>query len=518
MRSILDVMRVSALPSAFVLALVGSMLTPSRTLADPFHYQTLPLGQRALGMGGAFTGLANDASAAYYNPAGLAWAADSALSASLTVNAFDRRTVDDGYRTRIGSRALKHDSEPSLPVFVTLVKKVGRKHPELKRRHAIALSTFTIDQRKLNFDVELRGEDGTEDIEDTFSANSDTNTTWHGLSYAFRVTEQLSFGFSGFLSITRTRYDQEHIAVSLGELDRTSGTYASRSGLWESYRSRNEVRNLIMRFGVLYETEDKIRFGLMLQPPSFHVRGEANVRARKLTSDTLGMPPSGTFINASQTGLPSYHPFPWEVRLGTSYKPVDWVTVAFDASLYGRDGSPASPIVAIGARSPDPDTGAVPEAGALAIETWYREMTANISLGTEAVIEDTLALRGGLFTSLSAAPDVPRVSNTYQAPDTNLYGGAVSLGYVASGYDLSLGLAGLLGFGDGLAYVVDAPQGEEPYRRTTLTDRTLFIFLSGAKSAVSRLASTADKKLQELRREQEAEAAREARRARAEGR
>jgi len=137
------------------------------------------------------------------------------------------------------------------------------------------------------------------------------------------------------------------------------------------------------------------------------------------------------------------------------------------------------------------------------METWYRNMTANVSLGGEAVIENTVALRAGLFTSLSAAPSVPRVSDTYYTPDVNLYGGAFSAGYVASGYDLSLGVAGLIGWGDGVAYNTNAAAGAT-YQRTDVFDRTLFVFLSGAKSAVSRLASTAEKKLQELRRESEA--------------
>ncbi len=487
------------------------LASPALTRAEPFNYQTLPLGQRALGMGGAFTGLANDPSAAYYNPAGLAWIADSALSASLTVNAFDRRTIDSGYRTRIGDRSLKHDSEPSLPVFVTLVKKVGRKHPVLQRRHAIALSTFVVARRKLNFDVELRGEFMGEDIADTFSADREETTTWNGLSHAYRVSERLSFGVTGFLSTTRTRYNQEHISVSLGDLDRITGSYGSRTSLWETYRARSEVRNLLLRFGVLYETKSHLRLGLMLQPPSLHVRGRADVRARKLTSDHVGMPPAGRFINASEDNLPSHHPLPWELRVGASYKPINWVTVALDTSLYGKNGSKSSPVVAIGPRSPDKDTGAVPEAGALALETWYRKMTANVSIGVEAVIENTVALRGGFFTSLSAAPDIPSVSSTYSSPDMNLYGGALSVGYVASGYDLSLGCAGLLGFGDAIAYNIDGPDGNV-YERTTVNDRTLYIFLSGAKSAVSKLASTADKKLQQIRREYEAEAAREARR------
>ncbi len=490
-------------PAALWLAFLGGLVFPSRSLADPFHYQTLPLGQRALGMGGAFTGLANDPSAAYYNPAGLAQITDSALSASLTINAFDRRTVVRGYRTRIGSSALEHDSQPSLPVFVTLVKKVGRRDADRKRKHAVALSTFTIDQRRLSFDLEQRGDVAGRAQADTFSASRDDITIWNGVSYAYRVSERLAYGISGFLSLTRTRYDQEHIAVTLGTLDRTTGSYSNQGSVWEAYRARSEVRNIVARVGVLYQYSSNLRLGVMLQPPSIHVRGTADVRTRILTSDILATPATGRFTNVSESGLTSHNPLPWELRLGASYQPLDWITVAFDTSLYGANGTKSNPIVTIGPRRPDSETGAIASAGDLALESWYRTMTANVALGCEAVIENTVALRGGLFTSLSAAPSVPRVSETYYTPDVNLYGGAFSAGYVANGYDLSLGVAGLIGWGDGVAH--DTQVAPEIYRRTEVFDRTLFIFLSGAKSAVNKLASTAQKKLQQIRREIDAE-------------
>src|SRR4051812_23517678 len=39
--------------------------------ADDIHYQDYPVGNRAVGLAGAFTALGNDPSGLYYNPAGL---------------------------------------------------------------------------------------------------------------------------------------------------------------------------------------------------------------------------------------------------------------------------------------------------------------------------------------------------------------------------------------------------------------------------------------------------------------
>lgn len=463
--------------------------------ADAFNYQMLPLGQRALGMGGAFTGIADDPSASYYNPAGLALIPDSALSASLTINAFDRRTIKAGYRTALVESSLRHEAQPSLPVFVTLVKKIGRRHKGV-RYHAVALSTFTVSQRRLAFEVEQRGMLLGEDRSDTFSATREDITVWNGLSYAYRVSPKLSLGLSAFLSSSKSLYTQEHIAATLGALDPSDGSYENLRGEWETYRTRTFVRSGVFRLGGLFQVDDRTRIGLMLQPPSLHVRGTASVRERLMTSNGAVMATESRFFNAGQEGLSSRAPFPWEIRVGASHKALEWLTLALDVSLYGANGNAKNPVVAVGKRTPDPETGAIADVGDLMAERWHANMTSNVSLGAEAVLAKKIALRAGTFTSLSAAPSIPELSNSYQPTKVNFFGGAFSVGYVASGFDLSLGLAGLLGFGNGQSFNPDAI-GDEVYHRTNVRDGMLFVFLSGAKSAVSKLAAAADRTLQE---------------------
>ena len=50
--------------------------------AEDYHHQSFVLGERGSGMGGAFTSLANDSAASYYNPARLALIDSSSLSLS----------------------------------------------------------------------------------------------------------------------------------------------------------------------------------------------------------------------------------------------------------------------------------------------------------------------------------------------------------------------------------------------------------------------------------------------------
>jgi len=65
-----QVMLSAALVSCFLVSTVPAQVTKVGTTAAKFL--SIPVGARALGMGGAFVALANDASAMYWNPGGLA--------------------------------------------------------------------------------------------------------------------------------------------------------------------------------------------------------------------------------------------------------------------------------------------------------------------------------------------------------------------------------------------------------------------------------------------------------------
>lgn len=472
-----------------------------RAHADPFHAQGIPLGQRALGFGGAFTGLADDPSAAYYNPAGLVWAGDSALSASLTLNAFDRRRVDGGYRTDRGTTNLRHSLGPSLPGSVSVLKRIGKRKKSGERKHAIGLSSFTVEQRSLGFDVEVR-DDPRMGLA-TLSMDRSARTAWSGFSYAYRISDRLSIGMTSFLSIARTQYRDELISSDLGVVIAESGAYQSDAGRWESHRVATDVKNLVSRLGVLYQVNQKLRMGLMLQPPSIHVQGQASVRQRVLDIDNADV--AGSFLTARQGKLASHDPQPWEIRLGASYKLYKWLTLALDASLTGADGTKRNPIVTVGRRTPNAETGAVAEVGYFEVDHWHRPVSGNLAMGSEMILWDTIALRTGLFTSFSSSPPIPRVSMEYRNPDVHRVGGAVSLGINAAGFDMALGVAGMFGRGNGLA--LDTREDEWRYRRTKVADGTLFVFLTGMRSVVARLAKTADKMLDDMRKEREREAA-----------
>ena len=86
-----------AVPLALpLLALWLGRATPAR--ADEFHFEDFRYGQRALGMGGAVTGLAVEPGAAWYNPAGLARLEGAEFSGALTFVGFESYTLRSGLR------------------------------------------------------------------------------------------------------------------------------------------------------------------------------------------------------------------------------------------------------------------------------------------------------------------------------------------------------------------------------------------------------------------------------------
>jgi long-chain fatty acid transport protein len=481
---------------AWIVCLALAVVPALPVRADPFHAQTLPLGQRAIGMGGAFTAVADDPSATFYNPAGLVLTNESSLSASLTLNAFDRVTVENGFRTQDQQRSLNHNTSTSLPVFLSAVKTLGRRGADGRRRHAVALSSFTRSARRVSFDLEARGPVGDPGRLETLSLDTSERTVYSGLSYSYRVTHKLSLGLSNFVSVLRTNYAEERIGADLGAVSADS-SFASTQSSWSSYRVQTLVRSLVWRLGALYAVSNRLQLGLMFQPPSLHLRGSASVRTRILKTDLSTN--ASSLLNVSESSLSAHDPTPWELRLGGRYALYEWLTIALDGSLYGPTGDAAHPVIAVGPRSPNPETGAIAEPGSFFAEHWYRTLNGNLSLGASVSLPKTFTVRAGLYTDLSSAPSVPKTSVTYTPPDVNRLGSTLSVGLRTEGYDVSVGAIGVFGRGKGLSFSTDPSAGEAVYERTVVRDRMFLVFLNGVRSAISRLATHADQKLKEIR-------------------
>ena len=57
--------------------LIGILASATMAFADDYHYVNLLVGNRASGLGGAYTALSDDPAGCFYNPAGISFAASN---------------------------------------------------------------------------------------------------------------------------------------------------------------------------------------------------------------------------------------------------------------------------------------------------------------------------------------------------------------------------------------------------------------------------------------------------------
>ncbi|MEO0815174.1 MAG: UPF0164 family protein, partial [Myxococcota bacterium] len=79
----------------WVSLLLCAAFTASPAHADDTHYQDFVVGGRAVGLGGAFTALADDPSGVFYNPAGIADVEETNLQVSASLYGFERGGIGD---------------------------------------------------------------------------------------------------------------------------------------------------------------------------------------------------------------------------------------------------------------------------------------------------------------------------------------------------------------------------------------------------------------------------------------
>jgi long-chain fatty acid transport protein len=95
--------------------------------ADQFHYHNVLMGDRAMGLGGAFTAIADDASGIIYNPAGLGFSLSNDISGS--GNALYRKTVT--YKKALGTSDFVENSGGTMAPFFGALQKLDHIIPGL---------------------------------------------------------------------------------------------------------------------------------------------------------------------------------------------------------------------------------------------------------------------------------------------------------------------------------------------------------------------------------------------------
>lgn len=167
------------------ISLLGLLLCCGVAQADPYHYINTPVGDRASGLGGAYTAVSDDAAGLYYNPAGLVYGEGSNISSS--INSYNQTFVT--YENVLGGRYdWTRDSGTLLPNFLGVVQPLGKGRVGFS--YAIP-NTSLEDQDEVFYNVETsRG------LAERYviNFNNEDNTYKIGPSYALALNDSLSIG------------------------------------------------------------------------------------------------------------------------------------------------------------------------------------------------------------------------------------------------------------------------------------------------------------------------------------
>jgi long-chain fatty acid transport protein len=395
-------------PSARAIGAVATLLihlVATSAAADLFNQRNQLIGERAALMGGAFTALANDISAAYYNPAGLAYGPRFRVSLSGSAYSYvnERRTEK--------SPSLETPTELGNSRFNIIPTTFGLSF-RVSDRVVLGLSVFELDHPRfdaVSFStggiVIDRGRGPVRYEEQVLRIRLETQSILSGPSVAWRVHDDLSLGLSVFY---------HYFQGSSGN----STILSNAAGDQEQSVTQSELSSggLVLNFGLLWRPLPGWRFGLTYSSETLPITGTNTFFIGGVNSQGITLVEKGEV--RGDVRLPS------RLTLGIAYERPGSFALSFDATVYFSMWYSAPREVL---RIADPMKAHV--------ETEHLDL----ALGAEYVLSERWVLRGGLYTNTSGA--------TREDADLriNHIGATFGLGYVKQGLSTGLGLNVMVG-------------------------------------------------------------------------
>jgi hypothetical protein len=456
---------------------LGSGFTANRAEAQALYYRSIPLGERAMGLGGAYTGIANDPSATYYNPAGIVTGGRFQLMGSLSSLVFTRRSVDNAFNAQNLESDFTSTNTTTLPSFVGTVVKLGRKRFG-DHQFAVGYSTFEVARESFGVGATQVEEPASLDLRVTNSYK----TRWYGISFAAQAAKKVAVGLSGFLADQGGNYDED-IGLASGGSFNDNGQRIGGDSVTSSTGIRVSTYHLVFRVGVLHRINPRWQMGYMVQPPGAPLTQDGSVFRRS----TAALGGNDSYFLLDQSDLSTNVPIPFELRTGFEFKANATTILSVDASVTGPVRSQTV------FDRPEQIVGVPGNLGVYFANSTERRWTPNVAVGAEHMF-GKVVVAGGLFTNVSSAPDVPATSTEYTPDQVNMLGAAFSIGIDTNGYRLTLGATGYFGKGDALSFEIDPDAQVTSYERTKSTISAVVLYIAGAVSVASKGSKDVQKK------------------------
>lgn len=431
---------------------------PAMLYADDTHYQDFVVGGRAVGLGGAFTAIADDPSGVFYNPAGIADVEESNLQVSASLYGFERGAIGDRVGVPVpGVEDLDIEFTELIvvPASAGYVSNLEERLPNGQNRHSYAVSVVVPSFRSFA----ANESDGTA----TYRRRVTDRELWTGAGYGYRISPVLSVGASAYY-VLRTTNDTEGLTAN-----EDLGGGANRFQV-----VNNDITlvsgNAIFIAGVKYTPSPSWSFGLSLRSPSVLLHSDGNLFFEQAESDPSGSEVVSSFERQRISDRPSETRFAPVLRAGIAYKSPHRFTVSADLSAHLPVDYTLIDIEDPTIRNRLPFN---PEV--------ERRAVVNFNAGIEYLVVREVSIALGAFSNFSSAPSIAAEPSTDQLPDVDLSGLTIALGYFGE-YTLSrLGLQYSAGTGQDVIPESDVARlvdGDLRFRRVEYSQTFFYVFLS----------------------------------------
>ncbi len=322
------------------------------------------MGARAMALGGAFVGLADDPSAIYYNPAGVVFQNENF---NFSVDGFYIWPTHD-FTTNLGVNAQSKFNSALPQIFFTY---------RMNERITIGFGAYVpyagagVDWKKADLGVPLKS---------YMAVISLTPTV------AYQVSEKLSVGIN--LNFYRGILDLETEMEGLGPIS-----------------SEERGSSITAGFGLMYRPSERIGIGLS-------VRGPTNMNLSGKTSITSSIPGLG-ILNLKLDSETRFK-LPWDLELGFSYRVADNLVLTAGAqyTMWSALDEVEKTIKNV------PVMGDIRE-----LEDMNFDDILILHAGLEYVIPGGIALRGGLGFDRYASPEKNLSPTNIDVNKVSLIGG-----------------------------------------------------------------------------------------------
>ncbi len=359
-------------------------------------------GSRAALMGGAFTAVADDSSASFYNPAGLSHIKENRLELSAT----SYRASELVYHETVNEDPFQERSEMIYPSFVGGTSKFGWL--------TLGYSFMSLDARNIYQQDNFQNISTVAGVTNSYSRTYQESSTyiWAGGSASIRLNDSLSFGSSFF-------YYQRNIKFTANEIISLNG-----GGIVNINDTLNTVNTGASNVsGVLWK---KPLFALGLSVKTARATSDKSTlhidRIEFSEGDTT---PNHTSTTISHKALNELNPTTYNA--GIAFKPTSWFLLSADAHLH--EG----------------------------VKSTYKldggqdlHTTLDYSIGT-AIGGETLTVMAGYFTN----------NSMFKSPDPSFSGQPLWVNYIGKSFGLSWNFSGLRGQ---VGYVLQTGSGKAQIR------------------------------------------------------